>query len=292
MESHKLAVFVDLANTLNFSATAERLYTSQATVSKQIKSLEKELDVALFDRSHRQIRLTAAGRVLLPYAQSLVRTEKTMLTALAASRTQAHQQLVIRAIPSIAQYKAFNLIAAFTKQHPEVDLQFAEAETDTLLPALADGRADIIFTRLFAIEQSKYDVLIGETDRFAALLPKDHPLATAASVAVQELAGDSFLLLSAATHLYAPVIAMLKAAKITPKIAYTGQRIDLIAGMVNRGMGVAIMMARSFDALAYPNVVAVPIVPEQVSHLALMRLHGHHTPVSDAFWTFAQQHPR
>ncbi|MFD1484636.1 LysR family transcriptional regulator [Lacticaseibacillus baoqingensis] len=288
MELHKLAVFVDLAQTLNFSTTAARLFTSQATVSKQIKALEKELDASLFDRSHRQIKLTAAGKLVLPYARSLLATEKQMLTALAAQQDQVHKRLVLRAIPSIAQYKAFNLIAAFAKQHPEIDLQFAEAESDTLLPALDAGRVDIVFTRLFGDEAAKYATIIGETDHFAALLPKNHPFATAASVSVQALAEDSFLLLSDATYLYQPVMAMLKAANIEPKIAYTGQRIDLIAGMVNRGMGVSIMMAHAFDALAYPNVVAVPITPVQNSQLAFLRSRGEHTLASDAFWTFCQ----
>lgn len=291
MDIRKLATFVDLAATLNYTETAGRLFTTQATISKQIKSLEAELDTVLVDRSHRAITLTAAGQLALPYAQQIVAAEQAMTDHLHQQAAEAGMRLIVRAVPSISSYKGFNTIAAFTKQHPEVDLQFAEAETATLLPSLDHGDVDVIFTRLFEIQHSKYDVIIGESDHFVALLPKNHPLAKAQSVPVSALATDSLLLLSEATGLYQPVIDMLKAAGVTPKITYTGQRIDLIAGMVNRGMGVAIMMARSVSVADYTNVVAVPITPTVGSHLAFMRLHGKHTQASDLFWHFCEQRP-
>ncbi|WP_407892318.1 LysR family transcriptional regulator [Lacticaseibacillus sp. N501-2] len=290
MDIRKLATFVDLASTLNYTETASRLFTTQATISKQIKSLEVELDTVLVDRSHRAIKLTAAGELALPYAQQIVAAKKQMTAQLHQQAVQLGMRLVVRAVPSISSYKGFNTIAAFTKQHPEVDLLFTEAETATLLPGLEHGDSDVIFTRVFAPQTSRYDVIIGESDHFVALLPKNHPLATAKSVPVAALAHDQLLLLSESTGLYQPVVDMLDRAKVTPKITYTGQRIDLIAGMVNRGMGVAIMMARSVDLHDYANVVAVPITPTVVSHLAFMRLHGKHTVASDLFWAFCEKH--
>lgn len=289
MDIRKLATFVDLADTLNYTETASRLFTTQATISKQIKSLEVELDTILVDRTHRAITLTAAGELVLPYAQQIVAAQQQMSEQLHQQAVQLGMRLVIRAVPSISSYKGFNTIAAFTKQHPEVDLQFSEAETATLLPSLDQGDVDVIFTRLFEIQHAKYDVIIGESDHFVALLPKDHPLATAKSLPVSTLAHDQLLLLSESTGLYQPVIKMLTAAGITPKVTYTGQRIDLIAGMVNRGMGVAIMMAHSVDLKDYANVVAVPIAPTVGSHLAFMRMHGKHSVASDLFWAFCQK---
>lgn len=288
MELRKLATFVDLAKTLNYTETASHLYITQATVSKQIKSLEEELDVELFDRSHRSVSLTTAGRFTLPYAQKIVDTAAEWQTALAAKRKEAGMRLVVRAIPSISQYKAFNTIAAFTKQNPQVEMQFSEAETQTLLPGLNNGATDVVFTRVFGSNQAQYDVILGEQDHFVALVPKDQALAQQHKLAVSELAGQSLLLLSEATGLYQPVRDLLAHAQVQPKVAYIGQRIDLIAGMVNRGMGVAIMMARSVDLSNYPNVKAVPLTPTVTSHVAFMRMHGHHTPACDAFWTFCQ----
>lgn len=291
MDIRKLATFVDLADTLNYTETASRLFTTQATISKQIKSLEVELDTVLVDRSHRAITLTAAGRLVLPYAQQIVAAKKQMSEQLHEQAAQLGMRLVVRAVPSISSYKGFNTIAAFNKQHPEVDLQFSEAETATLLPSLDHGDSDVVFTRLFDIQHSKYDVIIGESDHLVALLPKDHPQALSRSVSAADLAHDQLLLLSESTGLYQPVIELMTKAGVTPKVTYTGQRIDLIAGMVNRGMGVAIMMARSVELADYANVVAVPITPTVVSHLAFMRVHGKHSAASDLFWAFCEKRP-
>lgn len=163
-------------------------------------------------------------------------------------------------------------MSAFAQQHPEVDLHFSEAETDTLLPSLADGTSDIVFTRLFEIEQTAYDTLIGETDRFVVVLPKANPLAQEATLTVTQLKDQSFLFLNEVTNLYRPVMALLNTAGVTPKELYRGQRIDLILGMINRGMGVSIMMARSLDLSDYPAVTTVPLTPERLSHLAFLRL--------------------
>lgn len=288
MELRKLATFVDLAKTLNYTETASHLYITQATVSKQIKSLEEELDVELFDRSHRTVSLTTAGRFTLPYAQKIVATAAQWQDALAAKRKEAGMRLVVRAIPSISQYKAFNTIAAFTKQDPQIEMQFGEAETQTLLPSLNSGACDVVFTRLFDNDHPQYDVILGEKDHFVALVPNNQSLAQSEKLAVSQLADQSLLLLSEATGLYQPVRDLLAQAQVQPKIAYIGQRIDLVAGMVNRGMGVAIMMARSVDLGNYPNVKAVPLTPTVTSHLAFIRRHGHHTPACDAFWEFCQ----
>ncbi|WP_461213882.1 LysR family transcriptional regulator [Lacticaseibacillus sp. GG6-2] len=290
MDTHKLASFVDLAQTLSYTETAARRFTTQATISKQIKSLEQSLDVQLIDRSHRTIKLTTEGQLVLPYAQQIVETAHHMQTRLQAQRAQAKKRLVIRTIPSVAQYRAFNAIAAFSKQHPEIELNFAEAETTTLVADLDAGKTDIIFTRLFDQPPAKYQVLDEEKDHFVALFPADHPKAQASSVSIQDLANESLLLLSPETGLSKPVLDLMQAAAITPTIGYTGQRIDLVAGMVNRGMGVAIMMGKSVPLNAYANIRAVPITPQITSRLAFMCLKTTPAPAVATFWQFIKTH--
>lgn len=136
MDIIKLTAFVDLAETLSYTKTAARLFSTQATISKQILALEKELDITLVDRTHRQIDLTEAVRLVLPYAKTIVAAQAEMISTLKHQRQVQSMTLTIHSIPSVSQYRAFNLIAAFAQQHPEVDLHFSEAETDTLLPSL------------------------------------------------------------------------------------------------------------------------------------------------------------
>lgn len=286
MDISKYATFVDLAQTLSYTKTAERRYTSQATVSKQILALEKELGETLIDRSRRQIALTWAGELVLPYAKQLVTTENALVADLQRHQHQKEMSLTIHSIPSIAQYRAFNSIAAFTHQHPEVDLHFAEAETATLLPSLKQGQSDVVFTRIFGQLSSDYDVQVGDTDRFVAVIPINDPLANAAELTMAQLKSQSFLLLDEQTGLYEPVMSMIHSAGIDPKIVYKGKRIDLILGMVSRGMGISIMMEKSLDLSDLPAVKTVPLMTEERSQLAFVRIKGVHTAASQLFWQF------
>lgn len=79
MEIEKLRTFVDLAQTLSFSKTAENMYTSQSTVSKKIRSLEKELGSNLFDRNNKNVELSDFGRKILTDSQKIVDLEDSIV---------------------------------------------------------------------------------------------------------------------------------------------------------------------------------------------------------------------
>lgn len=145
MDVKKIQAFVDLATTLNYTKTAERLFSSQATVSKQILSLEKALGVKLFSRAHRQVALTEVGIAILPNAKRLVHEAERLTETVSQYQQTADLTLTIHSIPSISQYRAFNLIAAFHAAHPEVALHFAEAENENLLTSLDNGNSDVVF---------------------------------------------------------------------------------------------------------------------------------------------------
>lgn len=289
MDTRKLAAFVDLAHTLNYSQTAARLFTTQATISKQIIALEKELETPLFIRAHRQVTLTEAGQAILPLAQQLLTTEHQLAATLDELQQSHQMHLIIHTIPSISQYQAFNLIAAFNHQFPHVNLQFAEAETAGLLPSLDDGSSDIVFLRSFQKTLPGYEQVVTDTDHWVAVLPEDHPLAQQAVINLHALRNESFLLLDESTHLFQPVIDLAHAAGFSPHVLYKGERIDLIMGMVNRGLGVSVMMRHAVDHDYFSHTVTIPIDATGVSYLSFVRKPSDHTQASNLFWHFITQ---
>lgn len=172
MDTRKLATFIDLAQTCNYSRTAENIFSTQATVSKYIMALEKDWGVTLFTRDHRTVTLTKAGAAILPGVKTLIQAEQRLLQTIDQQINQTDQTLVIKGIPTISRYQAFQLIFQFNQQHPEINLKFSEAETNQLIPSLDDGRADIVFTRLFEKPQAEYAVLGEERDYFVALMAR------------------------------------------------------------------------------------------------------------------------
>ena len=266
------------------------MFITQATVSKHIQSLEKGLDTQLFSREHRQITLTEAGQLALPLAQKIIADEQQLLTQLQQHKKDEQLTLNIRAIPSISRYQVFNLMPAFQKAYPKINLTFAEDEDQGLINALDQKRADIIFLRLFTPLPDQYEVLLSATDQFVVVLPKTHPLAQKETINITELKNDPFLLLDELTQLYDPILAMAQQAGFSPKISYKGKRIDLILDMINRNMGVSIMMEKSMDLYDFPSVVMRPLEETVTSTLAFVKRKDHHTTATQLFWDFCRQH--
>ena len=133
-------VFLDLAKTLSYTETAERLFTT-GNISKQILALEKELDTKLFERSHRTIKLTEAGGITAIYAAKIC---PNMMRCCARLIKQAESEntLTIHAIPSVSNYRGFELIAAFHHKYPEISLHLSEVDHGVITQSLDNGKAE------------------------------------------------------------------------------------------------------------------------------------------------------
>ncbi len=94
---------------------------NESTLSKHIKKLEKELQVSLFDRNTRKVSLTSFGKCLIPYARSIVETEKNFLEDLEKKIQAQSSQLVLGVIPSMVQYRITDILVDFRKKTPKPD---------------------------------------------------------------------------------------------------------------------------------------------------------------------------
>lgn len=162
MELRRLEFLLDLAETENYSETAERMFTTQGNVSKQILALEKELETELIDRSHRKIRLTPAAEQILPNVKKLLEEEKKMKAVLADLRTEHGQILRIQAIPVFAQYHVPELLARFKAQYPQIKVQITETEKKQLEKNLEEGECDVIYTREILVQEKGPGIVLGK----------------------------------------------------------------------------------------------------------------------------------
>ena len=129
MDIQQIQYFLEVVQSGNFSAAAENLYTTQSSVSKNIKSLEKELDVQLFDRSKRQIQLTEAGRLVLNDARAIAGAYNQLIHTVSNFQLQNQDILTIAGIPVMAQYNITGMLSDFQTAFPNIKLQIEEAET-------------------------------------------------------------------------------------------------------------------------------------------------------------------
>lgn len=287
MNTERLRYFLDLATTLNFTETAEKNFTSQSNISKQIIALEKELDTILFHREHRKITLTDAGKALLPHAGKILGDCTSLYQAILPFQNSKCSTLKICCIPVMANYNVTGLIAEFHHNHPDILLDVREVESIGLLNELDEGTCDIAYIRYFEMNSDKYDKVTVGFDKFAAVLPKDHPLAKKEVISLFELKDEHFFQLDKNTQLFNSFYSACQEAGFQPKIGYTGTRIDNILDFVSNGMGISLMMENSVKRLHRPGIAVIPIDIIVRSELAFIRSkHEKHSSASNIFWKY------
>lgn len=143
IENFRLRVFRSVARHLNFSRAAEELLLTQPAVTQQIKALEEELGVPLFDRGGGRIQLTPAGEVLLPFADRIKALVEEAVQAVTATSGQQGGELILGASQTIAHYVLPALIAEFRKSHPSVHVRAISGNTNEMLEALVAGKVQL-----------------------------------------------------------------------------------------------------------------------------------------------------
>jgi len=143
MENFRLKVFRVVARHMNFTRAAEELLLTQPAVTQQIKALEDEYGVPLFDRSGGRIALTAAGAALLPYAEQLKALADEAFEAVSESAGSQAGGLALGASQTIGQYLLPNFVAGFLREHPRVAVTAVSGNTDEMLEAVAGHRIQL-----------------------------------------------------------------------------------------------------------------------------------------------------
>jgi LysR family transcriptional regulator, transcriptional activator of the cysJI operon len=136
IENFRVRVFRTVAHHLNFSRAAEELFLTQPAVTQQVKALEDEIGVPLFDRSGGRITLTAGGKVLLPFADKMKEISDQAFSAVAETSGQQAGELAIGASQTIGQYLLPNFVAGFVKAYPRVQIIVRSGNTEAMLDAL------------------------------------------------------------------------------------------------------------------------------------------------------------
>ena len=145
LENFRLRVFRAVAEEMSFRKAAEVLHLSQPAVSQQIRALEDEVGVRLFDRGGgdghgSQIALTEAGHVLLGYAKTAAQTMEEARRALAELNEEVTGELKLGASTTVAQYVLPRILGAFLRQYPQVRLSVISGNTEQIAEAVAEEK--------------------------------------------------------------------------------------------------------------------------------------------------------
>jgi DNA-binding transcriptional LysR family regulator len=254
VEIRPLRYFLVLADELHFGRAAERLGIAQPGLTQQMQRLEAELGVALFDRSQRRVRLTAAGAVLLEEGRRVqAQFERAVLLTERAGRGEVGRLTL--GVGESGSYAVLpDLLRAYRGAYPDVDLSVRVMPTPAQVAAVRSEEIDAGLARLPVAAEGLGERTIRE-DALAVLLPEGHRLAQAPDLALGDLAGEP-LVLHPAAHRSGWgdfMLAVLREAGVEPGPVQEASDPFTAVAFVAAGLGVTLVPS-------YPGLFARPQV--------------------------------
>src|ERR1700723_262849 len=240
MEFHQLRYVCAIADTGNFSRAAERCQVAQPSLSQQVLKLEEELGTKLFDRLGRSIRLTEAGRAFISRARAILEQMEAARSTAADQNTDFRGSVAVGVIPTVAPYLMPTYTARFAKKFPDAKLRIIEETTSVLVEGLRDLSLDVAILAL-PLRHKDLELFPIRTERLFAALSTNHPRASAKSLALKDLRGESFVMLRDGHCFRDLSIDTCTRARITPHIAFESGQFSSLLGMVAAGVGVSLV---------------------------------------------------
>ena len=242
MEVRQLQIFRTLAEELSFTRTAEKVHTVQSNVTAQIKALEEELGIPLFDRLGRRVTLTDAGRNFLPFATQALAAMDQGQRALQTG-AEPSGPLRIGAPESLLTYRLPEVLRAFRRRFPHVELIFSQHSTATVAHELEAGKFDMVIHGDNLPPSSSIKSCRLRTERIFLLADVTHPLASQATVRPADLAGQNLLLTETGCSYRQKLDRALALANIRPANVTEFSSVEALKQCITLGMGLGLLPA-------------------------------------------------
>lgn len=242
MELRHLRYFLAVAKELHFSRAAERLGIKQPPLTRQIKNLEAELGVVLFDRTSRRVRLTPSGRYLKDAAAKVIEQADRIRNTIGLIQEGTAGLVRIGYVGSAMHSVLPALLRDLQERYPEIYPEFVELDNDGQVRALKSGEIDVGFVRTpISAEGLTMHLVLEET--FSLVLPAGHRLATGAGIRLEALAREPFLgfCRDCAPGMADQILQICNDAGFSPRIVHETTQLNALLRLVESGLGYSIV---------------------------------------------------
>jgi DNA-binding transcriptional LysR family regulator len=261
MELRHLRYFVAVAEELHFRRAAERLYVAQPAVSEQIRKLEAELGVRLFDRTHRSVLLTASGKALLAEARRVLQLAEAAQHAARSASEATRARLRVGYVPDVLPSSVPRALQHLSSAGTGIEVSLETGTPLGLVAGVRDGAVDAAVVSLPA-PTSGLRVTPLETQPLVIALPTAKARDREGGVTLASLDPDRLVMLQRAANpaLHDAVIAQCRAARIAPALVEAAEpRVEAVLLAVAAG-GAALLPASVGDRHAVPGVRLVELL--------------------------------
>ncbi len=227
----------------SFVTAADKCFVTQPTLSMQVKKLEEEAGITLFDRSRQPVALTDAGKMFIEQARVVLREQKRLKEVISAAKGDIAGELRIGIIPTLAPYLLPLFADAFTTAYPHVHLVVDELTTEQIIRALKEESIDcgILATPLHEPQLNERPLF---NEPFAAYLSRKNALWNKRTLKTEEVNADDVWLLADGHCMRNQVLQLCASRKEKPngqRMEYRSGSIETLKRMVDLGRGMTIL---------------------------------------------------
>jgi len=259
MKLQQLRYLVEVARRgLNVSEAAEALYTSQPGVSKQIKLLEEELGVVVFERSGKRLTgITEPGKAVLEIAERMLRDAENIKRVGEEFAAGDSGRLVIATTHTQARYALPAVVARFVERHPKVRLSMHQGSPTQIAEWTLKGEADIAIATEALDQYSQLLMLPCHQWTHCVIAPVGHPLLDGRPLSLAELAHWPLITYDSAFTGGSRITQAFERSGLTPNVVLAAIDADVIKTYVSLGLGLGIIAHQAYDAERDSGLVAL-----------------------------------
>ena len=261
MDIRALRYFVELVREKSFTRASEKLFVTQPTISKMIRSMEEELGQPLLNREGHSFTLTDSGQVLFARGQLILAQMQQLEAELADLQSLQHGRLAL-GIPPMVGHVYADLIRAYRSRYPKVELSIVEYGGRRIEQAVLEGELDLAITMLPTKEEGVLSALELDCYPIQVVLPDLPRWRGGSEIRLAELQEEPFLLYTQAFTLSERLEQACQQAGFVPQVAARSSQWDFLTAMVRSGMGVAFLPEPICRRLTPDGLVLRPLLPE------------------------------
>lgn len=274
MELHQLEYVVAVAKNRSFTRAALEISITPSSLSQQIKKLEDELGVVLFDRTTRTVYVTPAGAELVAMAREVLSNVDDIRTAMRRHIGLESGHIRLGNFPAISYHGIVRLITSFQRTYPGINMDICEDECSNLAQRLESGEIDAAFMTAVdkLIGQKGRDILESYdliSDTLVLLTCRDHPFAGRSVVDLREVADEPFIMPLLTSGASVDFLAACRASGFEPRVKYGSVSNDTRFEFVAVGEGITFSSLKTALANVQSDIAIVPFAPAVPRMLSL-----------------------
>lgn len=240
MTFEQLKSFLAIVKYNHFTLASQELYISQSSISKHIKSLEKELGVELFNREHRSIKLTEAGEDFYKFASKSIADYKNIMANMKKYSCEESSSISIGVIDTMVEYGVASLISDFQKQYPHIQIDLIERPNSTIIDYLKESVLNIGFINSNYEHKTILDLHKIIDDDLVLVTSKKHNLYAKDNIDIFDTSKEKYICVNGDYYLHSVFLNTWGNLNYFPSTLYIDSQTKTLLALVSENIGITL----------------------------------------------------